>query len=129
MMGRAASLRWLGLRLALVALAVQVAVPFLLAALLAAYEAPDVAPAFDANLCLHGGPGQPPQQAPPHDCNLSSCPLCAIFAASQVPTLAGTSGPIPVPKAVASTLLIVGDGTSVLPPPPGPYQSRAPPSA
>ena len=89
---RTGRLRRLGLRLALLALAIQAAIPFLLAFELHAYAAAEDAAVIDSSLCLHDGSTTPsdPQH---HDCNLTGCPLCTALAASHVLAIVGQGGP------------------------------------
>jgi hypothetical protein len=119
-------IRRIGLPLGLVALAVQAAVPLILAALLSAYAAPEVAPIFDAALCHHGEPGQAPTPRPA--CN-TDCPLCAVLAATNAPVLAGAEGIAPPPLGEAPLSFAADAGTIAAPRFSHPYQSRAPPLA
>jgi len=122
--------RRLGLRLALAALTVQVAIPLLIAVeLKSAAAATETADAVIAqSLCLHDS-GAPHDGAPHPDCNLACCPLCAALAA------AATLG---TPAQDAPPLLVSGRATQIRfalwhrfagAAPPHAYRSRAPPVA
>lgn len=111
--------RW-GLRLALFALAVQAAIPFLIAGELRAFG--DL---LDAPICFHSGATQSPHQ----DCPPTACPLCAALGA------ASTTGPLaagaaPIPPSVATLALTRTTSTQIaLSAETSPYRSRAPPQA
>lgn len=92
MLRRTGRLRRFGLRLALIALAIQTAIPFLIAFELRAYAAAQDAAVFDQPLCLHNAPANPTERPTHRDCNLA-CPLCSALAASHMLALVGQGVP------------------------------------
>jgi hypothetical protein len=129
MRGGRGFLRRLGLRLALLALAVQVAIPLLLAVELRAAVAQSAADAVIAHsLCLHDG-APPPDGTPHGDCSLAFCPLCAALAAAA--TLGTPAQDQPSVPAAPRAVPFRFDPSRRLAAAafPHPYQSRAPPVA
>ena len=99
--------RW-GLRLALVALGLQAAVPlFILIDLraLAAEEAADQI--IGQSLCLHDGSSTPAgAPAPTHNCSFSVCPLCAAVAVASALAAPPPDGPAPPAFAHAAPVAV-----------------------
>jgi hypothetical protein len=124
---RMAGLQWLGIRLAFVALAIQAALPFLLAFEIRAYTVAAETSVIAGALCFHGGVAGPTNQAPDSDGNLAGCPLCATLAAMVSCGLPGHGGPA-VALVAANAAPAFGD-EAILPllPAAHPYHSRAPP--
>jgi len=119
----------LGFRFAFIALAIQLAIPFLLAVEIRAYTPAVQSVLFDQSLCIHDAATHPSDRSPGHDCNLAGCPLCTALAAMMALGVPGQGG-IAVPLAVASTAPALGEDQRSTPPPfAHPYRSRAPPSA
>jgi hypothetical protein len=116
-----------GLRLALLALAVQALIPFLVAFQLRALAQSPEAAVLDAPLCLHDGSGQPAGGAPHQDCT-AACPLCAALAAGSLigPPPAGVAIPLVIGAEVPTTAPAPTLAGLV---PSASYRSRAPPKA
>ena len=124
---RGEGIRRFGLRLALLALAVQALIPFLVAFQLRALAESPEAAVLNAPLCLHDSSGQPAGTAPHQDCT-AACPLCAALAAAS---LVG-----PLATATALPPAVMADAPAAAPAPAlaslfpsAAYRSRAPPQA
>jgi hypothetical protein len=117
-----------GLRLALVALALQAAVPLFILVDLRVLAAEQAADAIAGQaLCIHDGSSHP--AAPEHPCSLSVCPLCGALAAASAlgaPVAAAPAAPSFAHKAsfAARATAAAPRETRSLP-----YRSRAPPLA
>lgn len=118
-------LRQAGLRLALLALVIQAALPLLLAVELRALAAAATDTEIAQSLCRHDGstpatPGSHP------DCTPSSCPICSTLVAASM--LALTAAPTPILPAFASeTPAFTAAPAPFGAFPPLSYRSRAPP--
>jgi hypothetical protein len=129
MMRMRGQLRAWGLRLALVALALQAAIPLLILAdqrALAAEAAADQV--IGQSLCIHDGSSSP-AGAPAHPCSLAACPLCAALAVAAALGAPATDGP-PVPtfsQSVSFAPFAAEDAARESHP--LSYRSRAPPLA
>jgi hypothetical protein len=118
-----------GLRLALIALAVQAAIPFLLAFELRAFAQSPEAALLDAPLCLHAGTSAPASPAPHQECTPAACPLCAALSVASLLGPPAASAGLTLPTA---TTLSIGRVAAVLPSRSFSvfsYRSRAPPIA
>lgn len=116
----------LGFRLALVALAVQAAIPLLLAVALRASAAASADVVIASSLCLHDGSTQRSDPAPHQNCPPSNCAICTALAAA-VPLVVAVSVGLAAPVVATESLfpvaaLLPSDGTAA-----SPYRSRAPP--
>jgi hypothetical protein len=124
---RKGCLRRLGFRLALFALAIQAAIPFLLAAELRAYAADAETAVIEHSLCLHDGTPHSSDQGPHQDCNVGGCPLCSTLAASLSCGLTGQSGaqfPLVTASAAPAFDEDISFAQALFA---RPYRSRAPP--
>ncbi|HUK59967.1 MAG TPA: hypothetical protein VLV50_12120 [Stellaceae bacterium] len=116
-----------GLRLALVALALQAAVPLFILVDLRALAAEQAADAIAGQaLCIHDGSSHP--AAPAHSCSLSVCPLCAAIAAASALGVPATAALPPPPLARAAPALMLAAAAALRETQSLPYRSRAPPA-
>jgi len=119
--------RW-GLRLALLALAFQAAIPLLILGDLRALAAEEAADRITgSSLCIHDG-SQQPDHAPSHQCCFSVCPLCAALAAATAIAPSGHALPVPA-FAGRARFPVLAAAERSHEARPRPYQSRAPPLA
>ncbi len=120
--------RW-GLRLALVALALQAAVPlFILVDLrvLAAEAAADAV--IGQSQCVHDG-APSSDRAPAHQCSFAVCPLCAALAVASALAAPAPDGPRVPAIAQAAPFAVIAAEDAPRAAPPLSYRSRAPPLA
>jgi hypothetical protein len=117
----------LSFRLALFAVAIQAAIPFLLAAEIRAYAAATESGAFTQELCLHDGASHPSDSSPCPGCNISCFLLCTTLAASMPFGLAGQAATRPPLVSAGAAPAPGEDRGSALPLFAHPYRSRAPP--
>jgi len=118
-------LRQAGLRLALLALVIQAAMPLFLAVELRALAAAATDAEIAQSLCRHDGAAPAAPGSHP-DCTPFACPVCTTLAAAS--TLAIAAAPVPIMPAAASATPVF----AAAPVPFGAfpslsYRSRAPP--
>jgi hypothetical protein len=108
-----------GAALAFLALAMQVLLPFFVAAEIAHANAPGEA----AIICSALGPGAHEANGTTGDRHgiAASCPICTALAAGQAP-------PLPLPTALGHSVIAVADTSARAALIPSAYRSRAPPS-
>jgi hypothetical protein len=126
---RKGCLRRLGFRLSLFALAIQAAIPFLLAAELRAYAADAETAVIEHSLCLHDGTTRSTDHGPHQDCNVGACSLCSTLAASMPcgpPGPHGADFPLIAASAAPALDNDRGFAQALFA---RPYRSRAPPVA
>ena len=122
-------MRRLGLRLTLLALLVQAAIPLLVAFEIRAALAQSAEDAVIAqSLCVHDG-GPPAPGSPHSGCALAFCPLCAALAAAAALGSPAQSEPSGLVPARAAPFRLDPSRRLAAAALPLPYRSRAPPSA
>ncbi len=129
MMRMRGQLRAWGLRLALVALALQAAIPLFILVdqrALAAEAAADQV--IGQSLCIHDGSSSP-AGAPTHPCSHAVCPQCAARATATALGAPAPGAPSAPTFAHTTPFVLLAAAGAARESPPLSYRSRAPPLA